>query len=81
MAKDVLSLEDRAIRFAMDVLKRMPQGTPQEREAYITAMLTVFWGACWGTLGTEFARGFIEAQLRGMQPDVKHERFVPPRVQ
>lgn len=27
------------------------------------------------------ARGFIEAQLRGMEPDVPHDRFTEPRVQ
>lgn len=77
MAKD----GDKAMAFAMDALKRMPTGSKKEMEDHLTAVLVLFWGACWGTLGTEFARGFIEAQLRGMQPDVKHERFVPPRVQ
>jgi len=45
----------------------------------MTCVLTVFWSALWGTFGTEYARGFIEAQLRGMEPDVPNERFQQTR--
>lgn len=70
-----------SMQFAMDTLKRMPQDTPEAREAHITAVLIVFWGALWGTMGTDYARDFITAQLRSMESDVPHDRFTPPRVQ
>lgn len=44
-------------------------------------MLIVFWAALWGSFGTEYARDFIEAQLRGMEPDQPREVYTPPRVQ
>lgn len=67
--------------FAMDTLSRMPKDNPEAMEAHITAVLILFWGALWGTQGTDYARDFIEAQLRGMQPDQSHDRFTPPRLQ
>lgn len=72
---------DAAMEFAMDAMKRMPKGNPEALEAHITGVLIVFWGALWGTMGTEYARDFIEAQLRGMEPDVPHDVFTPPTVQ
>ena len=72
---------DAGTKFGMDILKQIPRGDPAAMEAHITGVLIVFWGALWGTFGTEYARGFIEAQLRGMEPDVPHERFTEPRVQ
>lgn len=72
---------DAGMKFAMDALSRMPKGNPEAMEAHVTAMLIVFWGALWGTFGTEYARGFIEAQLRGMEPEESHTVFTPPRVQ
>lgn len=70
---------DAAIKYAMDSLDRVPKGNRDALEAHITGVLLVFWGALWGTFGTEYARGFIEAQLRGMEPDQPHEVFTPPR--
>lgn len=72
---------DAAMKFAMDTLRRVPKDDPQALEAHITGVLIMFWGALWGSFGTEYARGFIEAQLRGMEPDQPHEVFTPPRVQ
>lgn len=72
---------DAGLKFAMETLERMPKGTAEEREAHITGMLIIFWGALWGTMGSEYARDFIAAQLRGMAPDQPHDVFTPPRVQ
>lgn len=69
------------LAFAMEALNRVPTSDRGTLEAHITGVLTVFMGAMWGTLGTEFARGFIEAQLRSMQPGVEFDRFTKPRVQ
>lgn len=69
-----------AMKFAMETLERMPTNDPALLEAHLTAVLIVFWGALWGTLGTEYARGFIESQLRGMQDEVAHDRFVKPKA-
>ena len=33
------------------------------------------------SFGTEYARGFIEAQLRGMEPGTPRESFKEPLVQ
>jgi len=82
-----LSATDKAkmaagVKFGMDMLKQLPKGSDSTvLEAHITGVLIAFWGALWGTFGTEYARGFIEAQLRGMEPDKPHDRFMPPRVQ
>lgn len=69
------------IQFGMQVLQQIPRGDPAAMEAHITGVLVVFMGVLWGSYGTEYARGFLEAQLRGMEPDVPHERFTEPRVQ
>ncbi len=84
--KQQLSAADKAamdagVKFGMDMLKRLPKGDRLALEANMTGVLVAFWGALWGTFGTEYARGFIEAQLRGMEPDVPHDRFTEPRVQ
>lgn len=76
-----MNTNDAAIKFAMDMLKQVPRDDRQALEAHMTGVLIVFWGALWGTFGTEFARGFIEAQLRGMEPDVQHEKFTEPQIQ
>lgn len=75
------ALRDAGIKFGMQMLKQVPRNDNAALEAHITGVLIVFWGALWGSFGTEYARGFIEAQLRGMEPDVPHERFTEPRVQ
>jgi len=72
---------DAGVQFGMNMLRLVPADDPLAREAHITGVLVAFMGALWGTLGTEYARGFIEAQLRGMKPDVPCERFTAPRVQ
>lgn len=72
---------DAGMKFGIDMLKQLPKGDKLALEAHINGVLIAFWGALWGTFGTEYARGFIEAQLRGMEPDVPHERFTAPRVQ
>ena len=69
------------IRYGMDMLKQIPKDDPLTMEAHMTGVLVAFWGALWGTFGTEYARGFIEAQLRGMADGVQNERFVEPTVQ
>lgn len=70
-----------AMKFAMDTLERMPKGDREALDAHITGVLVLFWGALWGTFGTEYARGFIESQLRGMEPDQPHDLFVKPTMQ
>ncbi len=72
---------DQGVQFGMNMLKLVPNDDKLAQEAHITGVLVAFMGALWGTFGTEYARGFIEAQLRGMEPDVPHERFTVPRVQ
>lgn len=72
---------DAGVAYGMNALEQVPKGDPLTLEANITGVLVVFWGALWGTFGTEYARGFIEAQLRGMASDAEHERFTKPPVQ
>jgi hypothetical protein len=73
--------QDASIKFAMDALSRVPKADREALEAHITGVLIVFWGALWGSFGTEYAREFIEAQLRGMEPLQPHDVFSPPRMQ
>lgn len=72
---------DAGVKFGMDMLRQLPRGNLDAMEGHITGVLIVFWGALWGTFGTEYARAFIGAQLRGMDAGVPHERFTEPRVQ
>jgi hypothetical protein len=72
---------DAGVLFGINMLKLVPRDDKLSQEAHITGVLIAFWGALWGTFGTEYARGFIEAQLRGMEPDVPSERFTEPRIQ
>lgn len=69
------------VQFGMNMLRLVPTDDKLAQEAHITGVLVVFMGALWGTFGTEYACGFLEAQLRGMEPDVPHERLAAPRVQ
>lgn len=71
---------DQGIQFGMDMLKLVPNDDPVAREAHITGVLVAFMGAMWGTLGTEYARGFLAAQLRSMEPGVPNETFNAPRA-
>ena len=81
MAVEPLSkaAEAAGTKFAMDTMKRVPTGDREMLEAHITGVLILFWGALWGTFGTEYARGFIEAQLRGMEDEQPRNVFTPPR--
>lgn len=73
---------DAGVQYGMQVLKTLPnKDDRQALEFGICGVLIVFWGALWGTFGTEFARDFIEAQLRGMGEDKERETFIEPRVQ
>ena len=72
---DEKAVMDKGVQFGMNMLKLVPADDPLAREAYITGVLVVFMGAMWGTLGTEYARGFLEAQLRSMEPRVPHDRI------
>ena len=69
------------IQYGMQLLKRLPKGERPALEGHITGVLIVFWGALWGSFGTEYARGFIESQLRGMEPDKQHEIYTEPTMQ
>jgi hypothetical protein len=69
---------DAAIAFAMRTLEQVPKDA---LESHLTAVLVVFWSSLWGSFGTEYARGFIERQLDGMQPDNEHETYIKPSVQ
>lgn len=57
---------DAGVQFGMNMLRLVPTDDKLAQEAHITGVLVAFMGALWGTFGTEYARGFIEAQLRGM---------------
>lgn len=73
---------DAGVQYGMQVLKTLPNKDDRlALESNICGVLIVFWGALWGTFGTEYARGFIEAQLRGMGDDKERETFIEPRVQ
>lgn len=82
----MISDEDKAkygvgIEFGIDMVKRLPNdGDRVALEAHITGVLIVFWGALWGTFGTEYAQSFIEAQLKSMEPGTPRDRFTPPEV-
>lgn len=69
--------DDDAIQFAIRALKQVPK---DKLESHLTAVLVVFWGALWGSFGTEYARGFIERQLDGMQPDKPHATYIEPNT-
>lgn len=69
------------MKFAADTIKRIPQGDPEALEAHLTGVLIMFWGALWGSLGTEYANAFISAQLRSMKEAQRLEVFNPPRMQ
>jgi hypothetical protein len=75
------SAQDTAFQFAIDALQRVPKDNPEALEAHITGVLVLFWGALWGTFGTDYARDFIAAQLRSMEKPEQADRFTPPRIQ
>ena len=67
------------VQFGMNMLAQLPKGDRLALETHMTGVLIAFWGALWGTFGTEYARGFIEAQLRSMEPDVPKDTFTQPQ--
>ena len=81
MNKKEKSTIDAGVQYGMQVLSQMPRGDRLAIEAHMTGVLIAFWGALWGTFGTEYARGFIEKQLRGMEPDIPHDKFTESSVQ
>lgn len=78
--KEKAAMDD-GVQYGLKMLGQLPKDDKLVMEARMTGVLIAFWGGLWGTFGTEYARGFIEAQLRGMQPDKTHERYTPPTVQ
>ena len=72
---------DVGVQYGLQLLKQLPKGDRIAMEAQITGVLIAFWGALWGSFGTEYARGFIEAQLRSMESDKSHETYNEPTVQ
>ena len=70
---------DAGVRFGMQMLA-VAEGRPPGAGDPHDGRADRLQGALWGTFGTEYARGFIEEQLRGMEPDVPHERFWNPRA-
>ena len=71
---------DAGVQFGLNMLKLVPTDDKLAQEAHITGVLVAFWGALWGTLGTEYARAFIEAQLRGMEDGNPVERYTAPKT-
>ncbi len=61
--------DNAAIKYAMGLIEQLPKGSPQELESHLTAVLLVFMSALWGSFGTEFATGFIQAQLDSMKQE------------
>ena len=72
---------DAGVHYGLRVLREIPKDDAVTLEAHMTGVLIAFWGALWGTFGTEYARGFIEAQLRGMESDGTSERYEEPPFQ
>jgi len=70
----MINKEKEAMDFAMQVFDQLPKADREQLELNMTAVLIVFWSALWGTFGTEYARGFIESQLEGMNGD--SQKFV-----
>lgn len=71
---------DAAMTFAMSVFRQVPTDDAEAFECHVTGVLVLFMGAMWGTLGDDYAREFIEAQLRAMEPGVATERYTPPNT-
>lgn len=65
-----------SIDFAQAIFARVPKTDRVEFELHLTSVLIMFWGALWGTFGTEYAKGFIQSQLAGMEGEA--DLFMPP---
>jgi hypothetical protein len=72
---------DAGVQYGIQLLEQLPKGDRLAMEAQITGVLIAFWDGFVGIFGTEYARGFIEAQLRSMEPDKQHERYTEPTAQ
>ena len=72
---------DAGVQFGLQTLRQIPTGDQLANEAHLTGVLIVFWAALWGTMGDEYARGFIERQLESMEQGRQRDTFVPPSVQ
>jgi hypothetical protein len=57
--------------YALKMLEELPKESREVFEAHLTGVLVLFWAALWGTFGTEYAKGFIESQLRGISAGEK----------
>jgi len=66
--------ETEAMAFALQIFEQLPKADREHLELHMTAVLIVFWGALWGTFGTEYAKEFIQAQLEGMNGE--SQKFV-----
>lgn len=71
---------DDGIQYALQILKQLPKNSDAELEAHVNGMLIVFWAALWGTYGIDYAKGFIESQLKGMNAATQHEPTTSPNV-
>lgn len=71
-------IKSKAVEFALGILRQIPKEDAKAYEDHLTATLLLFMGAMWGFCGTEFTRGFIEAQLKSMEPGVEFDVFSPP---
>ena len=72
---------DAGVQYGLKILGQVPKDDKLMMEAHMTGVLIAFWSGLWGAFGTEYARGFIEAQLRGMESDKTHQRYTAPTVQ
>lgn len=75
LSKEELAAMEAGAKYGIRMLEEIPKNTPEEVEAHLTGVLCAFWGALWGTMGVEYARGFIESQLRSMEPGAHTHRF------
>lgn len=68
------------VKFGLESIERIPGDDLTVFESHVCGVLIVFWGALWGTFGTEYAQGFIESQLRGMQEHTPPQTFTKPHA-
>ncbi len=55
-----------AVQWALATIEALGGMDAATRLLHIEAILIVYWGAFWSSAGKEHAKGFIEAQLAGM---------------
>jgi hypothetical protein len=71
---------DAGIKYALQLMRDLPKANNLELEAHMTGVLIVFWGALWGTFGTQYATDFIQAQLHSMETAERPQTFLPPKL-